>query len=49
MECLLFLELQQQTAKFNVNYGQDKSNGWVPPPEWGIGGSRKIPKQQPPA
>ena len=36
MECLLFLELREQMAHFDVHYGQDKKNSWEPPISWGL-------------
>ena len=36
LECLLFLEVAEEMAPFQVHYAQDKTNFFKPPPEWGI-------------
>ena len=36
MECMLFLNVANETTKFRFDYQQEHTSGWEPPPEWGI-------------
>ena len=36
LECMLFLNIANETMEFKFDYQQDHTNHWEPPPEWGI-------------
>ena len=36
MEMMLFLDIANETVKFQFQYTQDHANAWEPPEEWGI-------------
>ena len=36
MECMLFLNVANETKEFKFDYQQDHTSGWEEPLEWGI-------------
>jgi len=42
MECMLFLDVANETTEFKFDYQQDHTSGWEPPREWGITQTRNT-------